>query len=239
MRILKVIIHKVLNRFGYQILKKSERGWNPIYLSSLSDASVVLDIGAGRGTSILYKAFKNRKFVLFEPLPEYKEELELWKKKINCKIEFIALGDIDGEIPMHIDPKRKTMSSMVERSNLTKAEQEGEIRKVKISKLDSIIGNYIGEDEKLVIKIDVEGYELNVLKGARDSLKKTEIVIVETSIAELYKSEFSLLDLLRFMDENGFQLFDILYLAYYKNWKGLMWADLVFIPKGKNNHYPN
>lgn len=62
-------------------------------------------------------------------------------------------------------------------------------------------------------------------------------MIVETLVAILYKNKVDYLDILKFMDDQEFKLLDILYLAYYKDWKGLMWTDLVFIPKDKNFNY--
>lgn len=76
----------------------------------------------------------------------------------------------------------------------------------------------------------MEGYELELLKGAKETLKNTDLVIVESSITYLdhYSDEY--LNTIHLMQDFGFRLFDILYLAYYKDTKGLMWADFVFVP---------
>jgi len=64
---MKSLIKRLFSFFGYQLSKKQNRGWNTEYIKSLSDANIVLDIGAAYGTPVLYDAFKERKFVLFEP----------------------------------------------------------------------------------------------------------------------------------------------------------------------------
>ena len=229
---IKGAIKKLLSKFGYKITKdtNSIRGWSPGYLRSLSSAEIIIDIGAGNGTPDLYKAFHERKFVLFEPLIEYRHTLERWAETLDCSIHFQALGNTDGETVITIDPRRMTMSSLVERSKLTESDSKGAQRRVKISKLDSIIDGFSKPSNTLVIKIDVEGFELEVLKGAKETLKRTDLVIVESSIAELYVNNPNYFDVLCFMHEQGFRLLDILDLAYYKDWPGLMWADLAFVP---------
>ena len=97
------------------------------------------------------------------------------------------------------------MSSLVERSKLTESDSKGAQRRVKISKLDSIIDGFSTPSNTLAIKIDVEGFELEVLKGAKETLKRTDLVIVESSIAELYVNNPNYLDVLCFMDEQGFR----------------------------------
>lgn len=229
---IKGAIKKLLSKLGYKITKdtNSNRGWRPGYLRSLSSAEIIIDIGAANGTPDLYKAFHERKFVLFEPLIEYRPILERWTKMLDCSIQFQALGNTDGETVISIDPRKMSMSSMVERSKLTKPDSKGVQRRVEISKLDSIIDKFSKPSDTFIIKIDVEGFELEVLKGAKETLKRTDLVIVESSIAELYVNNPNYFDVLCFMDEQGFRLLDILALAYYKDWPGLMWADLAFVP---------
>ena len=234
---MKSLIIKILAFFGFNLSKKNKRGWSPEYLRSLSDANVVLDIGAAYGTPKLYKAFEGRRFILFEPLTDYHNSLELWKKKINCEVVYSALGNENGEIQITVDPRRKTMSSLVQRADTTRAEGTPENRSVQISKLDAIIGNYLNEQDNIIMKIDVEGFELEVLKGSEQTLSRTDLVIVETSVAILYENQAGYLDIIAFMDNQGFRLFDILHLAYYRDWKGLMWMDLVFTPKNRAFNY--
>ena len=94
---MKNIIVKVLSKLGLQKIKREKRGWEADYLRSLTSANVVLDIGAANGTPKLYEAFKGKKFILFEPLQEYKESLDVWKEKlVTCEIIYTALGNEDG-----------------------------------------------------------------------------------------------------------------------------------------------
>ena len=141
---MKTAIKKALSFFGYHLSKKNDRGWNSNYLRSLSNANIIIDIGAANGTPILYHAFQERRFILFEPLIEFQSTLEVWRKKINCEIVYIALGNVIGKTRITIDPRRKTMSSITERSDLTTTNEYSEKRVVKISKLDSRLASSRG-----------------------------------------------------------------------------------------------
>ena len=62
----------------------------------------------------------------------------------------------------------------------------------------------------VLIKIDVQGHELNILKGAIDILKVTEVVILEISLIKLGGLAPSPNDIMHFFHFYGFRLFDIL-----------------------------
>ena len=219
----------LVGKLGYEIKKKERRGWNPPYLQSLTEANIIIDAGAAYGTPKLYEAFARRKFILIEPLSEYKEALEQWKSKIDCTIVSEAVGAKPGEALIQVDPRRLTLSSISKRSVLTKAEKEGERRVIPVTTIDQITNKLCNIDDRFVLKIDVEGMELDALKGSEQTLKRTELIIIETSVAKRFQNESDFHAIIDYLNTKGFRLFDILFLAYYKDWKGLMWTDLVFV----------
>ncbi len=237
--IAKGLIKALATRFGYEIKRGNPRGWNPGYLGALSRAEVVVDAGAGYGTPQLYEAFRDRRFILVEPLEEYYRALQEWHQKIDCKIIRKAVGAHEGEREIHVDPRRLTLSSMSERSRLTNSEVQGERRRVPVTTVDAIIEANCELGQCIALKIDVEGMELDVLSGSTKSLETTDLVIVETSVARCYENDSDIQSVFRFMESHGFRLFDIAHLAYYEELPGLMWADLLFVPSDREGRRPS
>jgi FkbM family methyltransferase len=223
----KRLIQSLAGTLGYEIVRKNRRGWNPDYLHSLSDPDVVIDVGAAYGTPKLYRAFSKSKFILVEPLQEYEDALEKWRNRIDCKIVYEAVGSRPGEVSIHVDPRRPTMSSVVKRSPLTECPDPGELRTVPLTTIDVLADKHCESTDCFVLKIDIEGMELEALQGSTETLKRTDLVIVETSVARCYENESDVFSVLDYVRPQGFRLYDILVLAYYQSDPGLMWVDLV------------
>ena len=155
------------------------------------ESDVVVDIGAHTGDWTVYcaKALKVKDIHAFEPL----NENIFWANKIiqangckNVKLYDIALSDKDGEADMFYEG---TMLSKEQYSN-----NEGKQR-IKFSTLDSF-------DLKCnILKIDVEGFELNVLEGSIQTIRKNKPkIIIETHTKVLQKQCHS------FLSNEGYKL---------------------------------
>ena len=60
-----------------------------------------------------------------------------------------------------------------------------------------------------MLKIDVQGYEKNVLIGAAESLKKVALLQLEMSITRLYEGELLYLEMIDYLDKLGFRLVSV------------------------------
>lgn len=235
---MKKFIKKCLGKLGYELhIKQYPRGWEKNYLSSLSSASVIIDAGAAYGTPDLYAAFDDRKILMIEPLEEYQGSLETWRETLDCRIVYTAVGAEEGDIEIEIDPERRTRSSVKKRSDFSKTAAAGQLRRVPITTIDKLVAENYNNKDSFAIKIDVEGFELEVLKGSINTLSRTDLIIVETPVAWLYENQTDYFQLINFMLEKKFRLFDVLHLAYYKDWQGLMWMDLAFVPTDRKFSY--
>lgn len=82
-----------------------------------------------------------------------------------------------------------------------------------------------------IIKIDAEGLDIEVLKGASDFFGKTEIFMVEAGVVnKLFHNSF--LELINFMNNKGYRLFEITDLNRPFDLKVLWLVELVFVKKG-------
>jgi hypothetical protein len=132
----------------------------------------------------------------------------------------------------------KTGSSVFEESNDSVAKN----KVVKqLTTLDSLIQQNYGWDKIVFLKIDVQGYELEVLSGALQYLSTCEFVLMEASLIPVNKGCPLIADVITFMDKQGFRLLDFCSQIRRKD-KALWQTDLLFIrersqylPKAEND----
>ncbi|NOQ29827.1 MAG: FkbM family methyltransferase [Helicobacteraceae bacterium] len=142
-------------------------------LHYLSKSDTFFDIGANVGVySILASKVKNVKTISIEPLPDTYEKLKdniKINRLSNIKYENIGLSDKKSKLYFTID--KDTMNSVAINS-------DENTKEVYVDTLDNLAERYIVPS---VIKIDVEGYETNVLSGAHNVLKNKncKILIIE------------------------------------------------------------
>ena len=78
------------------------------------------------------------------------------------------------------------------------------------------------------LKLDVQGYELEVLKGAQDALLRTEFVLLEVSLIPINKGCPLVADVVNFMSERGFRLYD--FCSQIRRPDLVLWqADFLFV----------
>ncbi|MBN9089500.1 MAG: FkbM family methyltransferase [Reyranella sp.] len=93
--------------------------------------------------------------------------------------------------------------------------------------LDSLFASHVDADSRALLKLDLQGHELLALAGGRQILKHVEVVLAEFSFfGQLGEAPVS--DLVRFMDEAGFDLFDIASVAGRRRDGRARHGDFVF-----------
>jgi FkbM family methyltransferase len=158
-----------------------------IIREQLKKDSNCIDIGANMGhilMEIVAAAPRGRHFA-FEPIPHLYESLKRRFSK-NTTVYNYALSSRKGITSFNYYPGRPAVSGLLERNLLIG--QRAEILTVEVEILDDLIP----EDLPIhLVKIDVEGAELEVLKGARKLLERNKpIVLFECGIggADIYGS---------------------------------------------------
>ena len=169
-------------------------------MNEIGGAEAIFDIGAASGeyTELFLKRFPAARVYAFEPLPEHFKKLEGRVKKYGnrvCAFNF-ALYDKSGEKDLYIAPN-KDASSFLIKENLTKDHKTI----VKMRTLDEFTPDIKKID---LIKIDVEGVELEVLRGAEKTLPKTRSIFVEINPAFKGYNSRDHIEVFELMHENGF-----------------------------------
>lgn len=193
---------------------------------------IILDIGAANGiiTKIFASNFPMLEVYCFEPIHKSFLELKENMQGIqNVKLINKALGAISGETRINI-LNRITSSSLLNVSNniddpfFAESLREQMTEDIQISTLDQ----EIPVDLKVsIIKIDVQGYELEVLKGGIETLKRTDFIVLEMQNHFYYKNAPLYFELDNFLRHQQFICWDIIP-SIRKNYKLMEW-DAIFV----------
>jgi FkbM family methyltransferase len=170
---------------------------------------LIIDIGANSGqfTKVSNYFYPTAKIYTFEPLKDLFEGIEKSFKNIkNINPHNIAFGNEDGHITFYKNAYGH-ISSALEISEENKHYPKESITKIKvpITKVDVFFKD-IDIPKQTLLKLDVQGFELEVLKGAIDTLKAINYVIIEANLEKLYDNQPSFSTVHSFLLENGFDL---------------------------------
>lgn len=198
----------------------------------LPAGGVFVDVGANIG-AFTFMAAKivgpAGKVHAFEPLPQLCDQMQLSKKYNQAENVYIhnqGCAAEAGTITLRTNPKNIGGSSAI---NGTEADT---LVKVDVVQLDSVLKDSNRVD---VIKIDVEGHEYEVLKGAQQLLKKHQPVIVLEFSPHLYRlmDDSIVSDLLVFLKNQGYKMYDVDYareigdVSEYIDWIGERQTNLL------------
>ena len=181
-------------------------------LSSLSkqglNPNTILDVGANVGQFAVASAklFPSASVYSFEPLPDCYERLSKNVASLNnVKLNFTALGEEIGEVQFNVNEHAHSSSILsLSDSHLKAFPHARHVEKlmVPVSTLDTVFGD-IKFNAPSLLKLDVQGYESQVLCGGRQTLKRIDYVILESSFKPMYEGEkvfLSILDLMKSFD---------------------------------------
>jgi FkbM family methyltransferase len=182
----------------------------------------VIDVGVLTCTGPLLSAFPKCKHLLIEPIVEWNEAIAKNYKTRGVPYELVnvAASDRNGTVTMKTASVRPGQPITHARMFDGAATADDEtLREVPMATVDSLIAERTLEPPYL-LKIDVDGAEPAILKGAKETLKKTSIVVIEAGMQ-------TLIERATMLREAGFLLFDVVDLCYYDD--RLAQVDLVFL----------
>lgn len=190
------------------------------------DVQGVIHVGAHRGEEHkVYKEMNIKNIVYFEALPHIFKKLIANVKDPDAIFHNCALGNKKGKIGMHVEENdRYGCSSILPPSkNYDRVPFLDKKIVVEINKLDNF--NY--NKNYNMLNIDVQGYELEVLKGSIKTLKNIDYIMCEinrtTDTKGIEYIGCSLIkDLNIFLNSEGFVLVE-------EDWAGVSWGDGFFI----------
>ncbi|OUU28773.1 MAG: hypothetical protein CBC04_00710 [Verrucomicrobia bacterium TMED44] len=191
----------------------------------------VVDVGANNGQFSLavQYLFPQKKIIAFEPLKScYRKYQCIFKENPRIVIRNYALGSKSEKKLMYIT-KNNDSSSFLEPEQLKKIYSEhsckSENHTIKLG--DSVMEKNFIKDS--LLKIDVQGFELDVLKGLTLNIKSFKYIYVELSHVELYKEQALYDQVSNYLNQNGFIFKEVTNESYYND--QLIQADYLFTRK--------
>jgi FkbM family methyltransferase len=188
---------------------------------------VIIDAGAhvGNWTRLARATFPDAEYHLIEPQPA-------------CQAALAALAAAGGRIQIH--PVALTRPGVSDVPLISDGETgawvplgdppsgEAAVR-VPASTLDRLVGDRVTRDARPLLKMDVEGHELELLTGAAAILRDIEVMIAEVAFFDVEGAGHPVVaDVLAFVRDRGFELLDIVALGSRRRDGRLRSGDVMF-----------
>jgi FkbM family methyltransferase len=201
------------------------------------DPDVVFDCGAfiGRWAKDANQLFPSAKLVLVEPNSEVYPQIVEHTTEFESQTTLIkaAVGQFAGTMNLNIweNPKHNNKTTALAASSLLNHVQGEATRSVAVDvkTIDEIAEN-TGLTPNL-LKLDLQGAELPALKGAVQVLKSCELCIIEFGCLEAYKERTTPAELISFMNDRDYGLYDIVDVRYRPFDGAMMGGDFFFVKR--------
>jgi FkbM family methyltransferase len=192
----------------------------------------IIHIGAHYGEEIVeYVSNEVKNVTFFEPISSslkiLEENLSHYADKINIDIFPYALGNDEREVEMYVSNRDGMCSSILKPKIVLTQYPDITFETREVVKMIRLDNAEIEFDNFNFLNIDVQGYELEVLKGSKNTLNNVEYIYTEINRDEVYENTPHVEKLDEFLDTYGFCRVET-------DWSGETWGD-AFYTKGNIN----
>jgi FkbM family methyltransferase len=206
-------LQRLARRLGYDLIPRTKA--RPLQAQLVAvlerfEVGVVLDVGANAGQygSVLREWGYTGRIVSFEPqaeahrlLTERADDDARWRVAPP-----MALGDRDGEVEIEVSAESDMSSILPQTELLRRISPSSRVigcERVPIRRLDGLAEEYLKSDEGAFLKIDTQGFEAEVLAGARQLLPRLRGVQLELSLVRCYEGEHDFRELIDALADAG------------------------------------
>lgn len=208
---LSVASRGILGPFGWRLIP----GWRTLayrreQLLKSVPITLVLDVGANEGQYArqLRSSRYAGRIVSFEPSREaYRKLAESCESDPNRSATNCALGEKDARVEMYLTANSVSSSLLPLAKNGYNDYPSlavSSLETVAVHTLDAMFDRLVSKGDRVLLKIDAQGYEKSILLGASCSLPSIDAIEVELSLQELYSGQALLPDIMAFLGKEGF-----------------------------------
>ncbi|MFQ5568043.1 MAG: FkbM family methyltransferase [Rhodothermales bacterium] len=214
----RAFLKRLLRKSGYDVIRFNARS-SPvarrIHLLKHYGITLILDVGASTGgyaLDVRKNGYRGR-IVSFEPLSSAFAILEQRARRDpHWDAVHAGLGAHAGTQTIHIAQNSESSSILGMLSRHVEAYPESAYvgsEDITLHRLDDVFHRYHRPDDRVLLKIDTQGYERYVLEGAQTSLPHITGIQVEMSLVPLYEGEHLLADMVAYLEQRGYVLMSI------------------------------
>jgi FkbM family methyltransferase len=208
--------HYGVPRIDFAMDRFSEQDFSP---------DLIFDIGAYEGefAQICREVWPSSHIACFEPQEEAAAKLRDDADQ-EMSVYSVLLGSQNkGEVSLH---RAGTASSVLDEHEESHHTSMHEMRTV-----DTVVTEDFNGQAPDLIKLDVQGYELEVLKGAEDALDSASAVLAEVNLIDIHEGASLFTEVVEWLEQRDFVAFDICGLHRRPLDDALWQADMIFVPR--------
>lgn len=197
--------------FSEKRIRRAEERRRLALILEHHSVDLFLDIGANVGQTgkSLRKGGYCGRIISVEPVQSCHQALlqasaddALWEIADRC-----AIGESEGSVEIIVSEATDLSSLSAPTQSLSdtlpKCREQGR-ETVPLKRIDSLFGDNISQAKHPFLKIDTQGHDFPTLKSAQGVMDKLRGIQVEMSLLPLYEGEVSYLEILTYLDKQGF-----------------------------------
>jgi FkbM family methyltransferase len=188
----------------------------------------IFDVGAYQGdfANLCLNIWSETKVACFEALEPKVEQLNLLASREKSITVFPTLlgAKSQNNVPLNL---AETASSVLNEQ----VEQSFSVQICQMRTIDEVVAEDFYGVAPDFLKIDVQGYELEVLKGAEKTLPQIQVILAEINFLDIHQNVPLLADIVTWLNERNWVAYDICALTRRPLDKALWQADFIFVPE--------
>jgi FkbM family methyltransferase len=188
----------------------------------------VFDVGAYKGefAQLCLKIWPKTQVACFEALEDKIDRLQQLASQNKAISVFPGLLGAESreQVPLHV---RETASSVL----VEHISQDFSVQLSSMRNIDQIVQENFNGQAPDFLKIDVQGYELEVLKGAEKSLSQIQVILAEINLLDIHQNVPLLAEVVAWLDKRDWVAYDICAFGRRPLDQAMWQADIIFVPR--------
>lgn len=230
---LHYLVAQLIRSVGLKLVRRTGQfdvTWRRLELLRQLGLAIDVAVDGGAATGVWTEGFKRvypqTQVLCIEPRENAQAALKSLASRFpGVQIAQTLIGDAEGVVEFY---EHQDQSSMLRNSS---GEAWGMVKQTRLTTLDQLISEMKLPAPDL-IKLDLQGAELISLRGATRCLAEAQAIILEVSFIPLYHNAPLVAEVVAFMAERGFRLWDILSLWHRPLDGATAFGDFLFLRDG-------